>query len=63
MSKAWADAISRRILLQHIGGGVGSLPSKFAVKSEMPAQSLAHPFLITDAGLVQSSSMALSEHA
>ena len=52
MSRPWVEAVSQRLLLQNLGGGVGDLPSRFGAKWDLPEQPHVHAFAIRDAGIL-----------
>lgn len=52
MTRPWVDAVSERLLLQHLGGGVGDLASRFGAKWDLPEQRHIHTFAISDAGIM-----------
>lgn len=52
LPQAWTDAVTQRVQLHHLGGGVGSLPSKFGAQWDIPRQRQAHMFAIVDGGMV-----------
>ena len=51
MMKPWLDAVSQRVVLRHLGGGVGGLASKFAAKWQKPPHHHVQTFSISAGGI------------